>query len=55
MLAAGLLSDRYPANDYPDVISLPMIVATPLIVYLHPDLDWKSAALGVTIGGYPFI
>jgi leader peptidase (prepilin peptidase)/N-methyltransferase len=35
----------------PDVLSLPMLLATPLVVYLHPDLDWKSAALGVVLGG----
>lgn len=35
----------------PDVISLPMILATPLVVYFHPDLDWKSAAIGVVAGG----
>ena len=34
----------------PDVISLPMIAATPLVVWLHPDLDWLSAALGVLTG-----
>lgn len=35
----------------PDVISLPMIGFTPLVVFLHPDLDWWSALLGVLIGG----
>jgi leader peptidase (prepilin peptidase)/N-methyltransferase len=35
----------------PDVLSLPMILATPLVVYLHPDLDWKSALIGVLVGG----
>jgi leader peptidase (prepilin peptidase)/N-methyltransferase len=35
----------------PDVLSLPMLLATPLVVYLHPDLDWKSALIGVLIGG----
>lgn len=35
----------------PDVISLPMIALTPLVVYLHPDLDWFSAAVGVGVGG----
>jgi leader peptidase (prepilin peptidase)/N-methyltransferase len=34
----------------PDVISLPMIAMTPLVVWLHPDLDWRSAALGVVAG-----
>ena len=35
----------------PDVISLPMIVLSPLVVYLHPDLDWLSALIGVLVGG----
>ncbi len=35
----------------PDVLSLPMLLATPLVVYLHPDLDWKSALFGVLLGG----
>lgn len=35
----------------PDVLSLPMLALTPLVVYLHPDLDWKSALIGVLIGG----
>lgn len=34
----------------PDVISLPMIAATPAVVWLHPDLDWLSALLGVVTG-----
>ncbi|MEN9834271.1 MAG: hypothetical protein RL011_464, partial [Pseudomonadota bacterium] len=35
----------------PDVISLPMIALTPLVVYVHPDLDWISASLGIVLGG----
>lgn len=35
----------------PDVLSLPMIALTPLVVYLHPDLDWKSSLWGVLLGG----
>lgn len=35
----------------PDVIDLPMIALTPFVVYLHPDLDWKSALIGVLVGG----
>lgn len=35
----------------PDVISLPMIAATPLVVWLHPDLTWQSALAGVIVGG----
>ena len=34
----------------PDIISLPMILATPLVVYFHPELDWKSALYGILIG-----
>jgi leader peptidase (prepilin peptidase)/N-methyltransferase len=35
----------------PDLISLPMILLSPLVVYLHPELDWKSALIGVIAGG----
>lgn len=35
----------------PDVISLPMIVLTPLVAWIHPDLDIKSALIGVALGG----
>lgn len=35
----------------PDEISLSMVVLTPLVVYLHPELDWRSAAIGVVLGG----
>ncbi len=38
----------------PDVLSLPMIALTPLVVWVHPDLDWKSALLGVVLGGGVF-
>ena len=31
----------------PDVISLPMVAFTPLVVFLHPELDWQSALYGV--------
>jgi leader peptidase (prepilin peptidase) / N-methyltransferase len=34
----------------PDVISLPMVLASPLVVYLHPDLTWQSSLLGVLLG-----
>ena len=34
----------------PDVISLPMILATPLVVYLHPELSWQSGLIGVIAG-----
>ena len=35
----------------PDVISLPMVALSPLIVYLHPELDWQSSLIGVVAGG----
>lgn len=35
----------------PDVISLPMILLTPLIIILHPELSWQSGLLGVLLGG----
>lgn len=35
----------------PDVLSLPMIAVSPLIAWLHPDLDIKSSLLGVLLGG----
>lgn len=34
----------------PDKISLPMVAVTPVIVYLHPELDWLSALIGVVAG-----
>ena len=35
----------------PDVISLPMIGLAPVVVYLHPELDWFSALAGILAGG----
>lgn len=35
----------------PDVISLPMILLTPVVAWIHPDLDMKSALIGVVLGG----
>lgn len=35
----------------PDVISLPMIALTPVVAWIHPELDMKSALLGVVFGG----
>lgn len=35
----------------PDVISIPMILVSPLVFYLHPDLDWKSSLIGIVAGG----
>lgn len=28
-----------------------MILLTPLIIWLHPELDWKSGLIGVLLGG----
>ena len=35
----------------PDVISLPMIAASPLVAWLHPDLQLTDSLLGVLGGG----
>jgi leader peptidase (prepilin peptidase)/N-methyltransferase len=35
----------------PDVISLPMIALSPLVVLVHPDLDWLSSVVGIIAGG----
>lgn len=35
----------------PDVISLPMILLSPLVALLHPELTLRSSLLGVLIGG----
>ena len=35
----------------PDVLSIPMILLSPVVVYLHPELDWKSSLIGVVLGG----
>lgn len=34
----------------PDVISLPMIALTPLVAWMHPDLDMTSALIGAAAG-----
>lgn len=34
----------------PDVLSLGLIVLTPIVVVLHPDLGWRSSLLGVVLG-----
>ena len=36
----------------PDVISLPMIALSPLVAWLHPELDLLSSAIGVFVGGF---
>ena len=38
----------------PDKISLPMIGLSPLWIWLHPELDWKSSLIG-TVAGYGII
>jgi leader peptidase (prepilin peptidase)/N-methyltransferase len=35
----------------PDVISIPMILVSPLIGWFHPSLDIKSSLIGVVVGG----
>ena len=35
----------------PDVISIPMIVVSPLVAWLHPDLSIKASLIGVFAGG----
>jgi len=35
----------------PDVLSIGMILMTPVIVALHPDLDFRSSAIGLIAGG----
>lgn len=35
----------------PDVLSLPMIALSPLVVFLHPELSWASSLIGVLAGG----
>jgi leader peptidase (prepilin peptidase)/N-methyltransferase len=35
----------------PDVLSLGMILLSPVVVWLHPDLTWRSSILGVFAGG----
>lgn len=35
----------------PDVLSLGMIALSPIVALVHPDLDFRSSALGVVLGG----
>ncbi len=35
----------------PDSLSLSMILLTPLVIYIHPELTWKSGLGGVLFGG----
>lgn len=34
----------------PDELSLTMVALTPLVIYLHPELDWQSGLIGVVLG-----
>lgn len=34
----------------PDKISLPSIAVIPFIIYLHPELSWKSGLIGALLG-----
>jgi len=36
----------------PDVITIPMVLLTPVVVFFHPDLDWQSALIGVAVGAF---
>lgn len=36
----------------PDVISIPMILLSPLIVIVHPELTWIDAGIGAFVGGF---
>lgn len=35
----------------PDVLSIGMILLSPIVVALHPDLDFRSSAIGLIAGG----
>lgn len=35
----------------PDELSLGLVVSTPLVVWLHPELTWRSGLYGVLLGG----
>ncbi len=35
----------------PDVISLGLVVLSPLVVFLHPELRWQDSLFGVLLGG----
>jgi leader peptidase (prepilin peptidase)/N-methyltransferase len=35
----------------PDSITLSLLALSPLVVYLHPELDWLSSLLGIIMGG----
>jgi len=48
LLVCSVIDLRYMI--IPDVISIPTIALTPLVVLLHPDLSWTSAGLGVVLG-----
>jgi leader peptidase (prepilin peptidase)/N-methyltransferase len=48
LLAASVIDFRLMI--IPDVMSLGLVVTSPLVVALHPELDWKSALLGALLG-----
>ena len=50
MLLVGAVIDIYHMI-IPDEITLTLVASTPLVVYLHPELGWQSAAIGVVLGG----
>ena len=35
----------------PDVLTYPMILSSPIVFWIHPELDWKSSMIGVLFGG----
>lgn len=35
----------------PDAITFPMVGMVPVVVFFHPDLDWKSSLIGLLLGG----
>ena len=35
----------------PDMISLPMVALSPMVVWLHPDLTMHSSLVGIVLGG----
>ncbi|MGE0172220.1 MAG: A24 family peptidase [Oligoflexales bacterium] len=49
LLVCGVIDFHH--KIIPDVITLPMILLTPIVAYLHPELTWTSALFGALIGG----
>ncbi|MCB9228327.1 MAG: prepilin peptidase [Deltaproteobacteria bacterium] len=48
MLICSVIDIRH--QIIPDKISLPMLLLSPLWVWLHPELDWKSSLIGALTG-----